>query len=138
MFKRLMFLFLFQAIFLVGANAKSLYIQGYTSYDISRGNINISVDKIFNKRKSGRSGTLKLAIWLTDYPYSGGTIRGFVIGETILGELEANRYYENISETVKYYKPPRGRYYSTFVLSEYRDGRYLTVDYVTYDNRKSF
>ncbi len=138
MLKKFLFLFLFQAVFLVSANAKSLYISGYTSYDISRGNINISVDRIHNKRRSGRSGTLKLAIWVTKYRYRGGTISGYVIGETTLGQLYANKYYADVSRTVNYYRPPRGRYYTTFVLSEYRNGRYLTVDYITYDTRKPF
>ena len=37
--------------------------------------------KIQNQNNSGRTGTLKVAIYATNYPYSGGYLNGYLLFE---------------------------------------------------------
>jgi len=138
MLRRIILLALFSMFFASHVSAKSVYIDGYTSYDRYGNSINISADYIRNKRNA-RTGTLKLQLWATRSKYRGGYINGYIVGQSTLGELYANRYYRNISRDVAFKRPPPGRYYMTMILAEYRyDGTYKTMDYVNYKRRERF
>jgi hypothetical protein len=138
MLRKIGLLALFMMLFSTTASAKSVYFDGYTSYNRYGNNITLRADYVRNTRNA-RTGTLKLQLWATRYKYRGGYINGYIVGQSTLGELYANRYYRNVSRTVRFRRPPPGYYYMTLVLAEYRyDGTYKTMDYVNYRRRESF
>jgi len=129
---------LFMLFFSESASAKSLYFDGYTSYNRYGNNITLRADYIRNARNS-RTGTIKMQLWATKYKYRGGYINGYVVGEANLGELYANRYFRNVSRTVYFNSPPPGYYYLTMVLAEYgHNGSYRTMDYINYRRKERF
>ncbi|MBN2825711.1 MAG: hypothetical protein JXQ76_10320 [Campylobacterales bacterium] len=138
MLRKLALLALFVSFFTSSASAKSLYFDGYTSYNRYGSNITLSADYIRNTRNA-RTGTLKMQLWATRSKYRGGYINGYIVGETTLDPLYANRYYRNVSRTVYFRQPPAGYYYMTLVLAEYRhNGQYQTMDYVNYRRQERF
>jgi len=118
--------------------AKDLQFSGYTSYKRSGGSIRLQADTVRNNRNGGISGTLKLMLWACNRKYRGGRINGYVIGESVLGQLNGNNYFPNVSNWVSFIAPPLGSYYMTLTLSEYSHGRYEIVDYVNYRRRERF
>lgn len=99
-----------------------------TSYE--GGTINIKVGKISHTR-TGSTGSLRLAVWATKNPYKGGGISGTQLGYVEKKALQPGYSYTNVDNVAKLKRPPEGHYYITLVLSEYRDGEYLIVDYMT-------
>jgi hypothetical protein len=137
MFKKILAVFVISSL-CVFAYAKELQFSGYTSYQRHGGTITLSADRIKNNRNGGKSGTLKVMLWATKYKYRGGRINGYILGQSDLGQLYGNRYFNRIARNVTFYSPPRGRYYMTLTLSEYRYGRYEVVDYVNYSRKERF
>jgi len=138
MLRKLSLLALFMTFLTSSASAKNLYFDGYTSYNRYGGNITLSADFVRNTRNA-RTGTLKMQLWATKQKYRGGYINGYVVGEVNLGELYANRYFQNVSRTVYFRQPPAGYYYMTMILAEYRyNGQYETMDYVNYQRQERF
>lgn len=117
--------------------AKNLQFSGYSSYKRFGGQIRIKADTVRNNSYY-KSGTLKITLWATRYKYRGGTINGYIVGSTKLGRLRGNRYFRNISRRTSFRAPPRGRYYMTMTLSEYKNGRYKIVDYIKFSRRERF
>ena len=70
------FLILFCSIEL---SAQSL--SGSWGYEIDGKEITLYGDKISNHNNGGRSGTLKVAVYATNYPYNGGAINGYKLYE---------------------------------------------------------
>ncbi|MEA2029879.1 MAG: hypothetical protein U9N49_13030 [Campylobacterota bacterium] len=138
MLRKIAFISLFIIFLSSFASAKSLYFDGYTSYDWYGNNLTLQADYIRNTRNA-RTGTLKMQLWATRYKYRGGYLDGYVLGEVEIGELHANRYYRNMSRTTYMRKPPRGSYFLTLVLAEFQhNGRYQTIDYVSYRKKERF
>lgn len=106
-------------------------------YEVDDSFVTLNASAVRNNRDGGTSGTLRLKLWATDSPYSGGSISGYVMGEARLGELRGGYEYSNISEEVIFSEPPAGTYWVTMTLSEY-DGEDLTVDYITFDDTETF
>ena len=127
-----LFLILFCSIEL---SAQSL--SGSWGYKIDDKQITLYGDKISNHNNGGRSGTLKVAIWATNYPYNGGTINGYKLYEYQLDPLDAGRYYYDISNTGWCTYPPSGSYSLTILLLEY-NYNYEIVDYISMDGYTRF
>ena len=91
-----------------------------------------------NGRSGGRSGTLKLKLWATDSPYSGGAISGYLIAQANLGQLAGGQSLVDIVRTRGLADPPGGTYFMTMTLSEFDGSQDRTVDYVTFTRTASF
>ena len=121
-----------------GGGSGSIDLTGSVGWSISRTKIDITATTVSNNRTGGTSGTLRLEIWATSSPYSGGTINGYVMGTRALGTLEAGFSFNDISGFVSFTSPPAGIYYTTIALEEYTDAGYVIVDYVTFDSTATF
>jgi hypothetical protein len=128
------FLFIAAAV----SSAQDLQLSGSVSWTRVGSRIDISADRIINSRLGGLSGTLRLEIWATTTPYSGGSIYGYIFGTRTLDQLEGGYSYTGISGYVPYRAPPSGNYYTTITLEEYRYGSFVIVDYVNFDGTTSF
>ena len=119
----------------------SVYAQNFSGnwgYTIDGNYITLYGDKIDNQNNGGRSGTLKIAIYATDYPYSGGYLSGYLLYEYALDPLEAGYYYSNVSKTGWCTYPPKGTYSLSIILLEYTYSDYEVVDYITMDSYQRF
>lgn len=96
----------------------------------NEGTVALSVGKISHRSK-GKTGSLKISIWATDAPYRGGNLVGHSIGYVVKDGLEAGYSYTNLKLTAKYTPPPKGTYSTVWVLSQYNQGKYTIVDYIT-------
>jgi hypothetical protein len=119
-------------------DAANIELSGSCSWSISGNSIDIEAGRVENLSSSGTSGTLRLRIWATASPYSGGTINGYVLGTRSLGTLQAGYYYSNISGSVTYSAPPPGTYYTTLTVEEYTGSGYTIRDYLTFSGSDVF
>ena len=120
-------LFLFVSAFEI--NAQNFY--GNWGYRIDGNYVTVYGDKIQNQNTRGRTGTLKIALWATDYPYRGGNISGYNLFERKLEPLDASYYYYDVSKTGWCTYPPEGSYSLTILLLEYISYDYQIVDHIT-------
>ena len=123
-------LFLLSILLCAGISAQNL--SGNWGYKIDCKYVKLYGDKIQNQNNGGTSGTLKVALWATKYPYNGGTISGYKLYEYALDPLEAGHYYYDVSKTGWCTYPPNGSYYLTILLLEYNYD-YEIVDYISMD-----
>ena len=113
--------------------------SGSWGYKIDGKYITLYGDKIENQNNGGRSGTLKVAIYATNYAYNGGnSLNGYLLYEYSLDPLNAGYYYSDISKTGWCTYPPSGSYSLTIVLLEYISYQYEIVDYITMDGYTYF
>ncbi len=90
------------------------------------GTVDVEVAKISHNRPNG-TGTLRLEVWATSKPYTGGGISGFQLGVVKKDPLRTGYSYTNLKNTAKYNKPPPGRYYVSILLSEFSDGEFRAM-----------
>ena len=120
-------LFLFFSINLSAQN-----FSGSWGFKLDGKEIKLYGDKIQNQNHSGRTGTLKVAIYATSSPYRGGSrLNGYLLYEYQLDPLRAGYYYSDISKTGWCTYPPKGSYSLTILLLEYISYDYEIVDHVT-------
>ena len=112
--------------------------SGSWGYKIDGKYITLYGDKIENQNNGGRSGTLKVAIYATNYAYNGGYLNGYLLYEYYLDPLNAGYYYSDVSKTGWCTYPPGGSYSLTIVLLEYISYEYEIVDYITMDGYMYF
>jgi hypothetical protein len=112
--------------------------SGSWGYKIDGKNITLYGDKIENQNNSGRSGTLKVAIYATNYPYNGSYLNGYKLFEYKLDPLDSRSYYYNVSKTGWCTYPPSGSYSLSIVLLEYISYDYQIVDHVTLSGYSRF
>lgn len=112
--------------------------SGNWGYRINGNEINVYGDKIQNQNNGGSTGTLKIVVYATDYPYDGGSLRGYNLFESKLEPLDGGYYYYDVSKTGWCTYPPSGSYSITIVLMEYISYDYKIVDYVTMDGYSRF
>ena len=75
---------------------KSQNLYGSWGYRIDGNYVTVYGDEIQNQNNGGRTGTLKIALWATDYPYRGGSISGYNLFERKLEEeLTMNPIHKN-------------------------------------------
>jgi hypothetical protein len=93
------------------------------------------VTKISNNSSTLTSGTLRLELWATTTPYSGGTLTGYrvlkyQITGSSSGTLPPNTYFSDVnSGTVAVdARPPQGSYYATLVVAEFDSTSCSTSD----------
>lgn len=100
--------------------ADGLYMSGVFTYSLSATTASITLDRI-NNDSAGTTGTLRLALWATDYePARGASITGYRIATlSTFNPLPPRTYYADIARSASYLRPPNGTYWLVLVLSEY-------------------
>ena len=122
----------------VGTGEWGIQMSGSTSWQTSGKLVNIRVAKVANNRASGTSGSLRIRLWATSMPYSGGSINGYVLGVRKLNPLRARHYYSKIVGKVPYTRPPSGIYYTTLTVEEFTGSRWVIRDFITYGTTSTF
>lgn len=123
------------------ANATDIIFSGTWHYqiDYSQSTVHITGDKIENNATDGNSGTIKIQLFLTSTIYTGGSITGYVLAESIFAPLSGGYYYHDIDKTVNFNAtPPDGYYYLTLTLSEYTDEGYIIQSYINFSEQIAF
>jgi hypothetical protein len=102
-------------------------MEGPWRYQASNegGTVEMQVAKI-SHRRTGNTGSLKLAVWLTKAPYRGGQLHGWEIGQVRKDPLKPGFVYNDVKNVAKYVRPPAGDYYGSLVLFE-SDGQEFKV-----------
>tara|TARA_B110000211_G_scaffold198795_1_gene228888 strand:+ start:1120 stop:1530 length:411 start_codon:yes stop_codon:yes gene_type:complete len=125
-------------IFVPFANLSAQNLSGNWGYRINGDEITVYGDEIQNQNNGGRTGTLKIVAYATDYPYNGGSLSGYNLFETSFEPLDGGYYYQDVSKTGWCTYPPKGSYSITIVLMEYISYDYKIVDYVTMNGYTNF
>ena len=125
-------------IFVPFVNLSAQNLSGNWGYRINGNEITIYGDKIQNQNNGGRTGTLKIVAYATDYPYNGGSLSGYNLFESSLETLDGGYYYYDVSKTGWCTYSSKGSYSITIVLMEYISYDYKIVDYVTMSGYTSF
>lgn len=113
-------------------------IEGNTSWSLSNNVLNIKVDKVTHNG-TGITGSLRLRLWATQVPYSGGSITGYVLGTyQFQAVLQPGQYYHDISVNVPYTAPPDGTYFTTLTLEEYFDSGWSIMSFSAFPNTNYF
>lgn len=105
----------------------SVELVGNYSYsaNLAADTVLLNVTEILNNSTAYTTGTLRLELWLTTTPYTGGPISGFRIAIYQLtgpsnGQLGPGQYFSNITQTLPLTGiPAAGSYYVTLLVSEY-------------------
>lgn len=115
------------------SGAGTLDLECSCTYAINSGSINLKAVRVTNN--TGRtSGTLRLKLWATAQPHTGGAIGGYELGTyTFSSTLENGAYYTGIDVSVPYSEPPEGTWYLTMTVTETRSGQDYVMDYTTFD-----
>ena len=124
--KHLLLLFFF-----ISTQIFSQNLSGSWGYKIDGKQITVYGDEIQNQNNGGRTGTLKIAIYATNYPYSGGYLNGYNLFEYTLDPLDSGYIYTDISKKGWCTYPPNGSYSLTILLLEYSYSDFEIVDYIT-------
>lgn len=123
-----------------GGFTTPLEIQGSVSWSASGTSINIRANNIVHSFDSGYSlsGSLRLRVWAVRSPYSGGSLRGYLMGTRQLRPLSQGTQYTSIFGNVTFTRPPRGSYYNLMTLEEYTSSGWFIVDYVNFSGTTRF
>ena len=97
------------------------------------------IQQIRNVCYLGGTGTLRVDLWATSTPFTGGTLTGYRFFSDTLDPLLGGESYTNYDKTLAMYTtPPDGLYYVTLTISEYDTGEFRIIDYINYSGLKSF
>lgn len=99
----------------------SIDFLGSFSFQATGDNVHISIDRIANSSSTFTSGSLRLELWATQSPYSGGSISGTKAASIrtsqisgITDQLQPDSSFTNIALDLPYSVPPAER--SNFIL----------------------
>lgn len=109
--------------------ASDVRVVAPVGYSIRGSKCTIKASRVYNYAPTGTiSAPLHLQLWATKQRYRGHSIPGFKIADLPIGRLKGGYYFSEINRTVRYHRPPRGRYFFTLVLTE--RGRFAS--YITF------
>ena len=121
--------------------AGAISIVGSTTYSISNSarTVNMTAEKIRNNSGTWLSGSLRLRLFVTTAPISGG-FTYWTVGELALDQLQPLYAYNNLNQTVALTTPPDGVYYVHLGIFEYEASctsasGYCMDDYVSFSTR---
>jgi len=108
-------------------STSSVAIVGNYSYtpDLAAGTVQLDVAEIQNNSSTNTTGTLRLELWLTTTPFTGGSINGYRVATYQVsgssnGELGPNQYFSSIAATVPLSGlPGSGTYDVALLVTEY-------------------
>ncbi len=127
-------------IALAPAAPAKVTLSGSWSWTRNReeGTVDIQVDKITN-RKSGRSGSLRLAVWATPRPYTGGRMgTGYQLGFIDKKALEKGYIYNDVYGTSRFKRPAPGTYHTCLLLLEFNGEEYVIVGHMNSSRTTTF
>ena len=120
---------------------EGIKLSGNWSYNIdySQQTVSIKGDKIINKSTGGKSGTIKISLYLTSSQYTGGSITGYALTSYKFDQLSVGYQYNDINKLLNYdVNPPSDSYYVTLLLLEYTDNGFVIKDYLNFDGTIAF
>lgn len=110
-----------------GSGSSPVQLSGSIFYSVTGGDVTLKVNEILNSSSTYTTASLRLELWLTTAPYSGGNISGYrvatdpITGNTN-GSLGPGQYFPPINATVPLTNlPGAGSYYATLIVSEYTE-----------------
>ena len=108
-------------------------LVGNCGYQIEDGRVVINIDRIANNRTLDNcSGTLSVELWALTQTYGGGPFDGIAVAGTRIGELYGDHFLSDCCYDLLFQEPPAGVWHMTLMLREWRDGGYVTRDYVSF------
>jgi len=119
-------------------SAGDVTFVGDVWWESGNGRVEIFAERIQNERLSGKSGTLRLRLWATTTPYSGGTLQGWPLAKKRVGRVTAGFYVEFLGSGFFRPPPPDDEYYVTLTLEEFVRRRWEIVDYITFPGTSLF
>ncbi|MEZ4526567.1 MAG: hypothetical protein R2941_11665 [Desulfobacterales bacterium] len=128
---------LFQCLFCLDALGTDVYMGSGAAYSISDGTVTLWVEEVVNEDSDYDSGTLKLKLWASAVPYSGGTMNGHILAVCNLGTLDSGDSLEDIDASVSYDPPPYGLYYITLTLTEWNGASDIIMDYASFEDTQT-
>ncbi len=133
--KKIAVLFLlFQCLFCFDALGTEVSMGSGAAYNISGETVTLWAEQVVNGDADSDSGTLKLKLWASSKPYSGGTINGYILAVYNLGKLDSGESLDDIDASVSYDPPPYGKYYITLTLTESDGSNDIIRDYAGFEN----
>jgi trimeric autotransporter adhesin len=108
---------------------KPLGFRGGINYAITSGQVTMNAQEVLNSGPNS-SGSLRLELWASPTPYSGGTICCYQVGVAGIATISPNGSLTGISETASYNAPSSGVYSMVLVLAQYNtvDQQWEVVD----------
>jgi hypothetical protein len=86
------------------AKSNGLSLETPASYQVSGSSVTLKAARVANNT-TGRPGTLRLELWATSSPYSGGTINGYQTAiYRFSSTLAAREYFYDINQTVAWHQ----------------------------------
>lgn len=118
---------------------KAFTLQGPWRWkrDSEAGTITMQVAKIAHTR-SGKTGSLRLSVWATRRPYTGGDLNGYQLGSVDKKALQPGYAYNDVSNSGRFKKPPPGTYHTSLVLMEYNGEKYVVVAHLGAEKTSTF
>jgi len=117
--------------------AQDLDLVGEVSWFRFKKRVEIIAQQVAN-HSPWASGPIRLQIWATAEPFTGGDLTGYPIATLNLSPLAGRRSYVSIDYLVAFRPPPPGLYYTTMTLEERQSGGYVITDFVTFDGVVNF
>jgi len=108
--------------------ANGLDMMGTWAWQIAGGQTHIEVEDVVNSRGS-TTGPLRLALWATTAPVTGGSITGYDLGHCDYEALQGGYYYPVLTCNTPYNPPAAGCYYVTILLLEQVSGTWYYQDW---------
>ncbi|MCP4353407.1 MAG: hypothetical protein GY795_48785 [Desulfobacterales bacterium] len=118
------------------SSSGSLRFDGPVLFRVKGNQVVLSAKKISNFQNQ-TSGDLYLKLWATPSPYSGGEMKGFVMGAGKVGKINAGGYIQDYEVTSPHSKPSSGTYYFTMTLTEQKKGSEAIIDYMPFPKAKT-
>ncbi len=101
---------------------------GYTFPDFQGTSINLTTNELINGSNTNPTSWFRLQLWATTAPYSGGTLTGQLLGQSIiLAPLPAGNEYPSLNLPTPFTPPAAGTYHLTMVVLEYVNGAFRQV-----------
>ncbi|BBO27481.1 hypothetical protein AltI4_18690 [Alteromonas sp. I4] len=100
---------------------KKIIFEGTCGYTINKdsGQLELRAEKIAHYGPQELSGTLRLSLWATEYPYNGLALNGYILGSSILGQLKGGKTLLNTTQKVSFVAPESGEYFMILAIQEY-------------------
>lgn len=84
------------------------------------------------------SGDLQISLWALSSPYRGKKMRGYRLGYVNVAPLGARRMILNFVRKTTYKRPPRGRWYLSYILCEWDEGGCYARSWLNWGSKKKF
>lgn len=97
---------------------------------VKRRRAEFAVDRIQNDRENSVTGPLRLAVYATAEPYTGGADYKVIGATKPLGFLAQGDYYNQLQGKLTLKRPGRGSFYLALVVEEDSGGGFAPVAYV--------